>query len=100
LNATGNQENYNQKGTTSQVPVAHAYNPSYLGGRDQEDSKPVQANSSLKPYSKTFHKNRDGGVAQDEGPEFKPQYCKKKKKRGGSRYHEDFGLKSIQANSS
>jgi hypothetical protein len=26
-------------------------------------------------------KNRAGGVAQGEGPEFKPQYCKKKKKK-------------------
>jgi hypothetical protein len=26
---------------------------------------------------KTLHKNRVGGVAQSEGPEFKPQYCKK-----------------------
>jgi hypothetical protein len=30
---------------------------------------------------KTFHKNRAGGVAQGEGPEFKPKYCKKKKKK-------------------
>jgi hypothetical protein len=29
---------------------------------------------------KTLHKNRAGGVAQGEGPEFKPQYHKKKKK--------------------
>jgi hypothetical protein len=31
-----------------QAPVAHAYNPSYSGGRDQEDhsSKPAWANSS------------------------------------------------------
>jgi hypothetical protein len=28
---------------------------------------------------KTHHKNRAGGVVQDEDPEFKPQYCKKKK---------------------
>jgi hypothetical protein len=28
----------------------------------------------------THHKNRGGGVAQGEGPEFKLQYCKKKKK--------------------
>jgi hypothetical protein len=29
---------YIQKyGVSSQVPVAHAYNPSYLGDRDQED---------------------------------------------------------------
>jgi hypothetical protein len=26
---------------------------------------------------KTLHKNRAGGVAQGEGPEFKPQYLKK-----------------------
>jgi hypothetical protein len=33
----------------------------------------------MKPYlKKTLHKNRAGGVAQGEGPEFKPQYCKKK----------------------
>jgi hypothetical protein len=32
----------------SQAPVAHACNPSYSGGRDQEDlgSKPAQENSS------------------------------------------------------
>jgi hypothetical protein len=48
---------------------------------DQEDrnSKPAQANS-LRPYlEKPFTKNRIGGVAQGEGPEFKPQYQKKKK---------------------
>jgi hypothetical protein len=27
------------------------------------------------------HKKRAGGVAQGVGPEFKSQYCKKKKKR-------------------
>jgi hypothetical protein len=38
----------------SQVHVAHAYNPSYSGGRDQEDhgSKPAQASSSQDPISK------------------------------------------------
>jgi hypothetical protein len=38
----------------SWVPVAHACNPSYLGGRDQEDpgSKPVQANNLRDPISK------------------------------------------------
>jgi hypothetical protein len=30
---------------------------------------------------KTNHKNRAGGVTQSIGPEFKPQYCKKKKLR-------------------
>jgi hypothetical protein len=34
--------------TISQAPVAHAYNPSYSGGRDQEDraSKSAEANRS------------------------------------------------------
>jgi hypothetical protein len=30
-------------------------------------------------FRKTLHKNRAGGVAQGEGPEFKPQYHLKKK---------------------
>jgi hypothetical protein len=63
--------------------VAYASNPSYTGGREQEDRdlKPAQANSSRDPYlKKTLHKNRAGEVAQREGPEFKPQYCKKEKK--------------------
>jgi hypothetical protein len=30
---------------------------------------------------KPFTKKRAGGVAQGVGPEFKPQYCKKKKKK-------------------
>jgi hypothetical protein len=30
--------------------------------------------------SKILITKRAGGVAQDEGPEFKPQYCKKKEK--------------------
>jgi hypothetical protein len=30
---------------------------------------------------KIFHKNRAGGGAQGESPEFKPQNCKKKKKK-------------------
>jgi hypothetical protein len=31
---------------------------------------------------KTLHKNRADGVAQGEGPEFKPQYHRKKKSGG------------------
>jgi hypothetical protein len=38
-----------------------------------------RANSSERPYQKTLHKNRAGGMADGEGPEFKPQYRKKKK---------------------
>jgi hypothetical protein len=36
------------------VLVAHTCNPSYSGGRDQEDggSKPAQANSSMRLYLK------------------------------------------------
>jgi hypothetical protein len=35
----------------------------------------------LRPYlEKTHYKKRAGGVAQDVGPEFKPQYHKKKEK--------------------
>jgi hypothetical protein len=43
------------------VPVAHACNPSYLRGRDQEDwsLKPSQNNSQKYPTQK-----RTGGVAQ------------------------------------
>jgi hypothetical protein len=34
----------------------------------------------MTPYlKKPFTKKRAGGVAQGVGPEFKPQYCKKKK---------------------
>jgi hypothetical protein len=38
----------------SQVLVAHAYKPSYLGGRDQEDprSRPASANSLRDPILK------------------------------------------------
>jgi hypothetical protein len=36
------------------MPVAHTYNPSYSGGRDQEDPglKAAQADSSRDPISK------------------------------------------------
>jgi hypothetical protein len=65
------------------VPVAQVYNPSYSGDRDQEDrgSKPVWANSSMRPYFEIIiHKKRADGMVQEVGPEFKPQYCWKKKK--------------------
>jgi hypothetical protein len=64
--------------------VAHACNPSYSGGRNQEDCglKPAQANSFTRPYlKKTLHKKRDGGVTQGVGPEFKPQYHQKQKQK-------------------
>jgi hypothetical protein len=48
------------------VPVAHVCNPSYSGGRDQEDrgSRPAQANSLQDPISKIPNKTRAGRVAQ------------------------------------
>jgi hypothetical protein len=66
--------------------VACTCNPSYLGGRDQEDcvSKTTWANSSI-VHKTLSQKNpspkRAGGVAQGEGPEFKSPVLKKKKGR-------------------
>jgi hypothetical protein len=67
------------------VPVAYNSNPSYLGGRNQEDcgSKAARANSSRDSIlKKSITKKRAGGVAQVIGPEFKLQYREKKKKVG------------------
>jgi hypothetical protein len=43
--------------TKKLVPVAHAYNPSYTGSRDQEDGclKPEQADSSRDLTWKTLN---------------------------------------------
>jgi hypothetical protein len=38
------------------------------------------------PYLEKPFTIRAGGVAQGEGPEFKPQYCKKRKKEEGESY--------------
>jgi hypothetical protein len=45
----------------SQALVAHAYNPSYSGGRDQEDcgSKPSQASSLQDPILKKPSQTKD-----------------------------------------
>jgi hypothetical protein len=65
------------------VLVAHACNPRYSGGRDQDDqgSNSAQANSLEIPPSQINLSQkkgeRAGVVAQGVGPEFKPQYCKK-----------------------
>jgi hypothetical protein len=55
-----------RKCTIRWVPVAHTYNPSYSGGRDQEDSLGD-------PISKIPIMKRAGRVVQGEGPEFMPQ---------------------------
>jgi hypothetical protein len=59
--------------------VANVYNPSYTGGRDQEDHcwNPVIVHQNLS--QKNPSQTMAGGVAQGVGPEFKPQYCKKKR---------------------
>jgi hypothetical protein len=57
--------------------VVYACNPSYSGGRDQEDcgSKPAWANSARDSILKKYpSQKRAGEVAQGVGPEFKPQY--------------------------
>jgi hypothetical protein len=80
------------KSITEPGAGAHACNPSYSGGRDQEDHslKPARPNSSQDPISKSHHKKRVGGVAQGVGPEFKPQYHRHKK------YHKEiFSVLSI-----
>jgi hypothetical protein len=46
--------------------------PVILAAQEDHSSKPVYENLSQK---------RAGGVAQGEGPEFKPQYQKKKRRR-------------------
>jgi hypothetical protein len=56
------------KNSLSQAPVAHASNPSYSG------SKYFTGKYFERPYlEKPFTKIGLVGVAQGEGPEFKPQ---------------------------
>jgi hypothetical protein len=61
--------------------VAHNCNPSYSGGRDQEDhgSKPDQANSSQDPISKHTHHKKWLVEWFSVDPEFKSQYHTQKK---------------------
>jgi hypothetical protein len=61
--------------------VAYTCNPSYSGGRDQEDhgSKPDQI--VLETLSKKPSQKRASGVAQGVSPVFKPQYFKNKNKK-------------------
>jgi hypothetical protein len=65
------------------VPVVHTCNPSYSGGREQEDlcSKPAGTNGSRDSFLKKNPLQKSaGGVAQCVGPEFKPQNHKIKHK--------------------
>jgi hypothetical protein len=65
------------------APVAHACNPCYSGGRDQEDHglKPVWANSSTKPYlKKPFTKTGLVEWLKIKNLSSSPSTTKKKKK--------------------
>jgi hypothetical protein len=66
-----------------QAPVAHACNPSYSGGRDQEDrgSRPPRKIVPRDPYSKKPFTKKGLVEWLKVVSEFKPQYCSKKKKR-------------------
>jgi hypothetical protein len=70
------------------VLLAHTCNPSYSGGRDQEDcsSRPAWAKNKTLSQKYPTHKRRTGGMAQvvecllsKREPEFKLQYCHQKK---------------------
>jgi hypothetical protein len=55
--------------------MVHVHNPSYSGGRDQKNlnrSQPGQIVCETLSQKNLSHKSA-GGVAQGEGPEFKPQ---------------------------
>jgi hypothetical protein len=72
-----------KKGDESQALVAHACNPNYSGGRDQEDrsSKPAKTNTSGDPIlKKIFHKK---GLVEwlKVKAEFKLKYCKEKQNK-------------------
>jgi hypothetical protein len=60
--------------------MAHACNPSYSEGRDQEDygSKLARANSFQDLSRKSPSQNRAGRVIQGVGPEFNPHTTKNK----------------------
>jgi hypothetical protein len=63
------------------VPVAHTCNPSYLGGRNQEDHfwKPAWANSPRDPILKNpTTKNWAGRVNQGKTLSSRPRTAKKK----------------------
>jgi hypothetical protein len=73
--------------------VTQACNLSYLGGRDQEDYGLKSAGQIVCEILswKSPLQQRAGGKAEGIGPEFKPQYCKKKKDKN---YHLPFNNNS------
>jgi hypothetical protein len=61
------RETFSQKQLWAWVPVAQAYNPSYLGGRDQEDhsSETSWANSLENPILKVHNTKRADRITQE-----------------------------------
>jgi hypothetical protein len=79
----GTNKNNSRNTCPSRALVAHIYNPSYSGGKDQEDHslKPAWANNSQDSISKNpIKKNWAGGMAQSEGLSSSPQTAKRKKR--------------------
>jgi hypothetical protein len=82
----------------SQALVAHGCNPSYSGGRDQEDwgSKPAQANSLWDPVSKKSIINKEwkNGSRCRSWVQTPVQQKKKKKKKDGEIHFLTPGIQS------
>jgi hypothetical protein len=70
----------------SQELVAYACNPSYSGGRDQEDggSKPARVNSLRDPISKKPFTKRAGRMVQGEGLSSSPSTKRKLQKEAAA----------------
>jgi hypothetical protein len=67
---------FRSKNTNSgRVLIIHSCNPSYSGGRNQEDHGSSQPGQTVQKHPS---QKGAGGLAQGVGPEFKPQYCRKK----------------------
>jgi hypothetical protein len=69
------------------VLVAHDCNPSYSGGRDQEDSgsKPAMGKQFVRPYLKKYPTKKRAGrvtqVVEHEALSLNPSTSRKKKKK-------------------
>jgi hypothetical protein len=77
------------------VLAAHTCNPSYSGGRDQEDlgSKPVWANGFERPYlKKTHHKKGLVEWLKVKALSSNTSTAKKKRKRKRRRKESELGL--------
>jgi hypothetical protein len=80
------------------VPVAHACNPHYSEGRDQEGHglKLTQEIVCETLSQKSPLQKRAGRMTQVVGPKFKPQYCKIKKEKKNDQQSSSIGRTPIQ----